>query len=336
MISVLTVTAISRSFGDHRVLHDVSFDVKPGRMTGFLGANGSGKTTTMRIVLGVLGAHGGEVRWRGERITAANRPRFGYMPEERGLYLRMPVREQIEWFARLDGSGAATARKIGQRLVAAVGLQGREQTAVQDPSLGNQQRVQLAVALVGDPQLLVLDEPFSGLDPEAVEAMADLLQAQANRGVAVLFSSHQLELVERLCDRVCVLQAGRVVVDGTVEELNDDGTSRWSIEFQGTAVPFLQQAGNIPGVLVSADAQDPTRARVAVDGSRRPIPAAVLAAAGRSGTLMGITPERTSLAEGLSGRRRAAEPRTPPHTRALVHHRPRLPAPTAHRRTPSS
>jgi ABC-2 type transport system ATP-binding protein len=316
----LILEGISRRFGDRVVLEELNLTVGQGEIVGFIGGNGAGKTTTMRIILGMLAADRGTVSWGGGPVDDTVRRAFGYMPEERGLYPRMPVREQIEWFARLDGSGAATARKIGQRLVAAVGLQGREQTAVQDLSLGNQQRVQLAVALVGDPQLLVLDEPFSGLDPEAVEAMADLLQAQANRGVAVLFSSHQLELVERLCDRVCVLQAGRVVVDGTVEELDDDGTSRWSIEFQGTAAPFLQQAGNIPGVLVSADAQDPARARVAVDGSRRPIPAAVLAAAGRSGTLMGITPERTSLAEVLSGRRRAAEPRTPPQTRALVHH----------------
>ncbi|WP_447009036.1 ABC transporter ATP-binding protein [Saccharothrix sp. DSM 118769] len=216
---MLTVTAISRSFGDHRVLHDVSFDVKPGRMTGFLGANGSGKTTTMRIVLGVLGAHGGSVSWDGRPLTAADRPRFGYMPEERGLYPKMAIGEQVTWLGRLHGLDRATARANTDRLLDRLGLADRSGDLLEALSLGNQQRVQIAAALVHDPEVLVLDEPFSGLDPLAVEVVLDVLRSYAARGVPVLFSSHQLALVEQLCDDVVIIAKGRVTAHGTRDEL---------------------------------------------------------------------------------------------------------------------
>ncbi|MFS8097694.1 ATP-binding cassette domain-containing protein [Lentzea alba] len=216
---MLTVRGISRSFGDHRVLDEVSFDVRPGRMTGFLGANGSGKTTTMRIVLGVLAAHGGSVSWQGVEITPQNRPHFGYMPEERGLYPKMKVREQITWLGRLHGVERTVAQRNTDQLLDDLELTDRANDRLEQLSLGNQQRVQIAAALVHDPDLLILDEPFSGLDPIAVDTVLDVLRKRAASGVPVLFSSHQLAIVERLCDDVVIISKGRIVANGSREEL---------------------------------------------------------------------------------------------------------------------
>ncbi|WP_439656823.1 ABC transporter ATP-binding protein [Lentzea sp. HUAS TT2] len=216
---MLTVRGISRSFGDHKVLDEVSFDVRPGRMTGFLGANGSGKTTTMRIVLGVLAAHGGTVSWQGTEVGPQNRPDFGYMPEERGLYPKMKVRDQITWLARLHGVDRETAQRNTDELLADLELTERAGDRLEELSLGNQQRVQIAAALVHDPAVLILDEPFSGLDPIAVETVLDVLRKRAASGVPVLFSSHQLAIVERLCDDVVIISKGRVVANGSREEL---------------------------------------------------------------------------------------------------------------------
>ncbi|SFR06636.1 ABC-2 type transport system ATP-binding protein [Lentzea waywayandensis] len=216
---MLTVRGISRSFGDHKVLDEVSFDVRPGRMTGFLGANGSGKTTTMRIVLGVLAAHGGTVSWQGAEVGPQNRPDFGYMPEERGLYPKMKVRDQITWLARLHGVDRETAQRNTDALLADLELTERAGDRLEELSLGNQQRVQIAAALVHDPALLILDEPFSGLDPIAVETVLDVLRKRAAGGVPVLFSSHQLAIVERLCDDVVIISKGRIVANGSREEL---------------------------------------------------------------------------------------------------------------------
>ncbi|MET9231650.1 ATP-binding cassette domain-containing protein [Lentzea sp. NPDC003310] len=216
---MLTVRGISRSFGDHKVLDEVSFDVRPGRMTGFLGANGSGKTTTMRIVLGVLAAHGGSVSWNGQELTGQSRPGFGYMPEERGLYPKMKVREQITWLARLHGVDRETAQRNTDELLEDLELTGRAGDRLEALSLGNQQRVQIAAALVHDPDVLILDEPFSGLDPIAVETVLDVLRKRAANGVPVLFSSHQLAIVERLCDDVVIISKGRIAASGSREEL---------------------------------------------------------------------------------------------------------------------
>ncbi|TDD44506.1 ABC transporter ATP-binding protein [Nonomuraea terrae] len=200
-------------------LDGISFTVRPGEMFGFVGANGAGKTTTMRIVMGVLQADSGEVSWQGRPLGYDDRRRFGYMPEERGLYQKMKVTEQIEYFGRLQGLSAQAAKKSATDLIERLGLVERRNDAVQALSLGNQQRVQLAVALVHDPAVLVLDEPFSGLDPIAVDTLATALQERCRGGVPVIFSSHQLELVERLCDSVGIVSAGRMVATGTVADL---------------------------------------------------------------------------------------------------------------------
>src|SRR5690606_1673878 len=186
---------------------------------GFVGSNGAGKTTTMRIILGVLRPDAGEVRWDGRPVDLDVRRRIGYMPEERGLYPRMKVGEQLVYLARLHGLSPEAARTAMEHWTEVLGVAHRREDHVEKLSLGNQQRVQLASALVHDPELLVLDEPFSGLDPVAVDVMSGVLRERAQQGVPVIFSSHQLELVERLCDRVGIISGGRMVADGTIDEL---------------------------------------------------------------------------------------------------------------------
>ncbi|MBO3744554.1 ATP-binding cassette domain-containing protein [Streptosporangiaceae bacterium NEAU-GS5] len=219
---MLETVELRKSFG-RPVLDGVSLAVRPGEVFGFVGANGAGKTTTMRIVMGVLTPDGGEVRWQGEPLDFAARRTFGYLPEERGLYQKMRVAEQITYFGRLHGLTPQAAARATGALVERLGLAERANETVQALSLGNQQRVQLAVALVHDPAVLVLDEPFSGLDPLAVDALGEVLRERARGGVPVIFSSHQLELVERLCDSVGIIANGRIVAGGTVDELRAGG-----------------------------------------------------------------------------------------------------------------
>ena len=186
---MLELDGLTRRFGDVIALDDLSFTVEPGRTLGFVGPNGAGKTTAMRIVLGVLEPDAGSVRWRGRPVTTATRARFGYMPEERGLYPKMRVREQLVYFARLRGMAPGEAGTAADRWIERLGLAERAADKVETLSLGNQQRVQLGVALVHDPDVLVLDEPFSGLDPTGVDVMSGVLGERAAAGVPVVFSS---------------------------------------------------------------------------------------------------------------------------------------------------
>lgn len=217
---MLELIGLRRRFGDVVALDDVSFAVGAGQIVGFVGPNGAGKTTAMRIALGVLTPDAGVVRWRGETVDASVRRRFGYMPEERGLYPKMRVLDQLVYLARLHGVSGADARPRAERTLELLGVGGRSSDRVESLSLGNQQRVQLAAALVHEPDLLVLDEPFSGLDPVGVDVLSGVLRRQAsNHGVPVVFSSHQLDLVERLCDAVVLIDRGRIVARGTIDEL---------------------------------------------------------------------------------------------------------------------
>ncbi|MEV6595278.1 ATP-binding cassette domain-containing protein [Actinoplanes sp. NPDC051346] len=236
MTKVLTVDAVSRSFGDRQVLKDVSFTVEPGRMTGFVGANGAGKTTTMRIMLGVLAADSGEVSWHGVPLTRQARQRFGYMPEERGLYPKMTVTDQIVYLGRLHGMSAVDARRNTAALLERLGLGDRAGDQVEKLSLGNQQRVQIAAALVHDPEVLVLDEPFSGLDPLAVDVVVGVLRERASAGTPVLFSSHQLDVVERLCDDLVIIADGSIRAAGSRQELRAaHALPRFAIEVDADA-----------------------------------------------------------------------------------------------------
>ncbi|MGY4643177.1 ABC transporter ATP-binding protein [Cellulomonas sp. URHB0016] len=229
-MTVLSISSLEKSYGAVRALRDMTFDVHAGEIFGFVGSNGAGKSTTMRIAVGVLSADAGTVTWDGRPVDHAIRRRIGYMPEERGLYPRMKVGDQLVYLARLHGLDAAAARRSMERWTETLGIEEKRGDEVLKLSLGNQQRVQLAAALVHDPDILVLDEPFSGLDPVAVDVMSAVLRGQASRGVPVLFSSHQLELVERLCDRVGIVRAGSMVVVGGIDELRQTDDREWLVD----------------------------------------------------------------------------------------------------------
>jgi len=222
----LEIDGISKRFGDLVALEKLTFDVRAGELFGFVGRNGAGKTTTMRIVLGVLAPDSGEVRWRGIPLDFATRRRIGYMPEERGLYPKMHCLEQLAYLGELHGLGDADAQRVALDWLERFDLADRRSDELQGLSHGNQQRMQLAAALVCGPEILVLDEPFSGLDPVALDVMTGVLREQANAGVAVVFSSHELDLVERICDRVGIIDRHHMVVCGTVAELRAGGPIR--------------------------------------------------------------------------------------------------------------
>ncbi len=223
---MLEVKDLHKRFGDKVALDGVSLTVEPGDMFGFVGANGAGKTTTMRIAMGVLETDTGDVLWKGDKLTSSGRAGFGYMPEERGLYPKMKIAAQIAYFGELHGMRPTDAKRAAGEWLDRLGLADRHNDFVQDLSLGNQQRVQLAVALVHDPTMLVLDEPFSGLDPIAVDTMASVLQDRSAAGVPVIFSSHQLELVERLCNTVGIISDGKIVAAGSVKQLRAGAARR--------------------------------------------------------------------------------------------------------------
>ncbi len=244
---MLELTGIRRSFGGRLVLDDVGFTVERGRLTGFVGGNGAGKTTTMRIILGVLAAEAGHVTLDGSELEADRRRGFGYMPEERGLYPKMKVVEQLTYLARLHGADRATGTARARDLVERLGLAERADDAVETLSLGNQQRAQIAAALVHDPEVLILDEPFSGLDPMAVEVVLGVLAERAADGVPVLFSSHQLDVVERLCDDLVIIAGGKIRAAGPREQLRDAYSEpRYEITSAGD-MGWLRE---VPGVTV--------------------------------------------------------------------------------------
>jgi len=229
----LEIKGISKRYGETVALQNLSFDVRAGELFGFVGRNGAGKTTAMRIVLGVLTPDAGEVRWDGVPLDFAARRRIGYMPEERGLYPKMRLAEQLAYLGELHGMSGSEARVSALRWLNRFGLKDRANDDVQALSLGNQQRIQLAAALVFGPDVLVLDEPFAGLDPLAVDVMSAVLREQADAGLPVVFSSHELELVERLCDRVGIIDRGKMVAIGTVAELRAGGHERLWIDAPG-------------------------------------------------------------------------------------------------------
>jgi ABC-2 type transport system ATP-binding protein len=224
---MLELDRLAKRYGKVTALDGCTVRVEPGRMLGFLGPNGSGKTTAMRSIFGLVHLDAGSVRWRSRDITAEDRRRFGYMPEQRGLYPRMRVRDQVVYFARLHGRSSADSAAAADRWLDRLGLADRAGSRLEELSHGNQQRVQLIVALAHDADLLVLDEPFSGLDPLGVAALGEVVREQAARGAAVIFSSHQLDLVEDLCDDVAIIHHGRIVLDGPLAAVRSGSPYRY-------------------------------------------------------------------------------------------------------------
>ena len=231
---LLVLENLNKRYGEVVALDGCSLSVRRGRMVGFLGPNGAGKTSAMRAVFGLLNLDGGTVTWEDRPVGMEARRRFGYMPEMRGLYPRMKARSQLIYKGRLHGMHKNAATEAADFWLDRVGLEDRANSKLEELSHGNQQRVQLAAALLHNPELLVLDEPFSGLDPLGVDDMARILKQRAESGAAVLFSSHQLDLVEDLCDDVAIIHRGRVVVAGEVRSLKDRaGYRRLELDVDG-------------------------------------------------------------------------------------------------------
>jgi ABC-2 type transport system ATP-binding protein len=261
---MLEIKDLSKRYGDVVALDGASFSAQPGRIVGFLGPNGAGKTTTMRCIFGLATPDRGETLWHGQPITRETRLRFGYMPEQRGLYPRMRVGEQLSYFAQHHGMSGKDANAATTRWLERLGLGDRQKDKLETLSHGNQQRVQLGAALVHDPELLVLDEPFSGLDPIGIATMTEILRERAAAGVGVVFSSHQLDLVEDVCEDVVIIARGRIVAHGAIDDLRAaSGRRHLEVEVEGAGSSWLdgrggatlvEQRGDFVRLLVPVDA----------------------------------------------------------------------------------
>jgi len=288
---VLSFQRVTKRFGAVEALAECSLSVARGTMLGFLGPNGAGKTTAMRAVFGLVEPDSGDVVWDGRPISLEQRLRFGYMPEERGLYPRMPVGEQLAYFGLLHGMDEREARAAASSWLERLGLADRAASTIEELSHGNQQRAQLAAALLHEPELLILDEPFAGLDPVAVRTLAELLHEQADRGAAVLFSSHQLDLVQDICREVAIIDNGRIVATGDLEALRSRSLRR-RIELRLDGAP----AGWVPAV-PGIELVDRRNGDLELLADRDVDPEQVLAQAARVGVVVAFSYGPPSLAE---------------------------------------
>lgn len=216
MVNAVTLEGVCKTYDDFHAVRDVSFEVPAGRITGFLGPNGAGKTSTLRMILGLLPPTAGRISVLGADDATKVRDRIGFLPEERGLYKRMTPVDAIAFFAGLKGVPEAEGRKRAQVLLEAQGLGFAMKRPIKDLSKGMAQKVQLLSALAHEPELVVLDEPFSGLDPVNQQALETMIREIAARGATVLFSTHVMQHAERLCDKVVLMARGRKVFDGDV------------------------------------------------------------------------------------------------------------------------
>lgn len=296
----LAVRGLTHRFGDRPVLDEVDLEVPPGRIVGLLGPNGAGKTTLMRIVFGVIDADGGEVRWNGAVATRSDRTRWGYMPQERGLYREMRVIDQLVWLARLYGIERDDATQRADSLLERLDLAERRTDPIKDLSGGMAQRVQLAAAMVHEPDLLVLDEPFAGLDPGAIEFLVGVVRDHVGRGRHVVFSSHQLDVVEDLCETVTMIDHGQVVMHGEVRALKAASPDRYLRVDAPVPESWLTE---VPAAVVDTDAYG---SRLKLDPGADA--AAVLDAIRTRCTVRDFGVESPSLSELFLAARRAPEP----------------------------
>ncbi|MBI2833326.1 MAG: ATP-binding cassette domain-containing protein [Acidobacteria bacterium] len=225
MTAPIQVHAVAKSFNGKRVLDDITFEIHRGEVFGLLGPNGAGKTTLLRILLDLIRPDSGEVRVFGARLGRDDRGRIGYLPEERGLYPRQPVRAVLEYLGRLHGLSARAAGASADRWLERFDLGSIAGQRVEQLSKGNQQKVQVAATMLGSPAIVILDEPFSGLDPVNVRLVMNVVSELARSGTAILLSAHQMSLVEHACTRVLMIAEGRSVLYGdlaTIRRQNAD------------------------------------------------------------------------------------------------------------------
>jgi ABC-2 type transport system ATP-binding protein len=252
----LIVDSISKRFGDVVALDDVSFRVEPGRIFGLLGANGAGKTTSMRIVLDILRPDSGSVSWQGQPNLSLPRDTWGYLPEERGLYLRMKVIELLRFFAALYGVSEADATREAEDWLERFRIPDYRDRRVEELSKGNQQKIQFIAAILHDPDVLIMDEPFSGLDPVNVQLLKEAFLEMRDRGKTLIFSTHQMETVEELCEAIALIDRGRVVVAGAVRDVKRGmgrQVVRLATDGDGRNTEWLEQ---LDGVRVTVRRED--------------------------------------------------------------------------------
>lgn len=214
----LTVNRLTKQYGGNIVVNQATWEVESGKAFGLLGGNGAGKTTTIRSILGLLEFDSGEVLWEGKPFLT-NRPRIGYLPEERGLYPKEKVSEQLIYFARLEGMERTEAKKAMHHWLERLGIAEHTDKRVEQLSKGNQQKVQIISSLIHNPELVILDEPFSGLDPVNSDMLASVVKEQLKEGKTIIFSSHQMGQVEQFCEDICIMKRGQIQVSGKLNDI---------------------------------------------------------------------------------------------------------------------
>lgn len=287
---MLELVGVHRKFGDTVALDGLTVSIPAGVVFGLLGPNGSGKTTSMRAVMGVTGVDSGEIRWERHAVSRKDRLTFGYMPEERALYPDMHVGEHLVYFARLHGLTKSDAKARAGEWLERLKLTDRAGDKVGDLSQGNKQRVQVANTLIHSPQLMLLDEPFNGLDPAAIDFLASVLQDRADEGATVVFSSHQLDVVEHLCRQVAIVHKGRLISAGATRELTAPTGRHLVMDVRG-ARPGWEST--LTGVTILAK----ENGRVELELHPGHAPAKVLDAARKAGEVTEFSQVRRRLSE---------------------------------------
>ena len=258
----LLIESVSKAFGEVKALDGISLEINPGEVFGFLGANGAGKTTAMRIVLDIIRPDSGSVTWNGRLNTELPRETWGYLPEERGLYAKMTVLEQLVFFANLQGVRGKAAVRETRDWLERFRIPDYADRRAEQLSKGNQQKVQFIAAILHDPQVLLMDEPFTGLDPVNVALLKQAFLELKDRGKTIVFSTHQMETVEEMCESIAILDRGRVVVAGSVRDVRrSTGRQMVRLAVQGDAE--IAWLGTLDGVHVTRRGQDYTEAEVA-------------------------------------------------------------------------
>jgi ABC-2 type transport system ATP-binding protein len=270
----LLLESVSKAFGEVKALDGISLEINPGEVFGFLGANGAGKTTAMRIVLDIIRPDSGSVTWNGRLNTELPRETWGYLPEERGLYAKMTVLEQLVFFANLQGVRGKAAVRETRDWLERFRIPDYADRRAEQLSKGNQQKVQFIAAILHDPQVLLMDEPFTGLDPVNVALLKQAFLELKDRGKTIVFSTHQMETVEEMCESIAILDRGRVVVAGSVRDVRRS-TGRQMVRLAVQGDSEIAWLGTLDGVHVTRRGQDYTEAEVAPGHD----PGAILAAA---------------------------------------------------------
>jgi ABC-2 type transport system ATP-binding protein len=258
----LIIDSVSKSFGEVQALRGISLEIRAGEVFGFLGANGAGKTTAMRIVLDILRPDSGSITWNGTPNTELARETWGYLPEERGLYAKMTVREQLVFFGKLHGMAAKVADREMRDWLDRFRIPEYADRRAEELSKGNQQKIQFIAAILHDPQVLLMDEPFTGLDPINAGLLKEAFLEMKARGKTLIFSTHQMETVEELCESIAILDRGTIVVGGSVKEVRRS-TGRQVVRLAVEGDPELAWLATVPGVQVTRHGQDYVDAEVA-------------------------------------------------------------------------